>query len=125
MPVQRTCRCGCLRLFSPSVKRPGQEYIHGHNPKLGLVPKRAPDLEPERRLLDYKMALATAQREADDVAKAIDSADDELVPLYARVKALQILKETLSDRHAGIIVTIEALKALIAGKGATAMAEAS
>lgn len=115
-PVTRVCRCGCGKLFNPNFKRPGQEYLYGHRPhSLSLAPKAAA-AEPDRRLLDYRLAAATARTEAAQLVREIDRLDDQLEEARKRVHDLEAAKDLAVDRHLGVVTTIECLDCMISGK---------
>jgi hypothetical protein len=115
--IQRICKCGCGKLFAPPAARPGQEYLFGHKPRTGkalgkpVVPTRA-----ERHTLDYKLALAAAQREMRGLEATIDALDDKIVPLQKQLGELQREKDALHDRHLTLAATAEALDAAATGK---------
>ena len=114
--TSRICRCGCGESFTPNPKHPGQEYKYGHKPKdeprakrLGVEPPR----EKERALLDYRLTAATLRRQIELLDKEIDGLDDEIDLARKTVAAAQARKDWAVDRHAGMIVAVQTLEALI------------
>jgi hypothetical protein len=120
LPVTRVCKCGCRQTFHPSVKRPGQEHIHGHKPKpagaIALVKTSTPDLESSRARLDYKMALAIARREVDGLNREIDMMDDVIATQRGALDELLAGKDLLVSRHLTLSVSINALDAVVSGR---------
>jgi hypothetical protein len=116
--VSRLCKCGCGRTFEPSHRRPGQEYFYGHKPQsqrqspkgLKLVP---PKPDAERRILDYRLALASAQREQAEVAARIDALDEQMEMCRQAIAGLQAEKDAADERHRIVTETIAALSAAI------------
>lgn len=116
--VSRPCKCGCGRTFEPSHRRPGQEYFYGHKPQsqrqspkgLTLVP---PKLDTERRVLDYRLAWASAQREQAEVAARIDTLDEQMEMCREAIAGLQAEKDAADERHRIITEIVAALNAAI------------
>jgi hypothetical protein len=102
--VSRPCKCGCGRTFEPSHRRPGQEYFYGHKP---------PKLDTERRVLDYRLAWASAQREQAEVAARIDTLDEQMEMCRKAFAGLQAEKDAADERHRIITEIVAALNAAI------------
>jgi hypothetical protein len=122
MPVRRACKCGCGATFMPPVKKPGQEYLFGHKTASGNAPKakiKATTLgrtETDRRALDYRMALASAQRELKEIEASIDKADNEMVQLLTELHYREKQKEDLTEKHLNLATTVQVLSALVEGR---------
>ncbi|HEY1767780.1 MAG TPA: hypothetical protein VGG26_08995 [Terracidiphilus sp.] len=121
--VRRVCKGGCGGFFTPPASRPGQEYIHGHKHgcATATLPKKAAAAplgrnEDERRMLDYRLALATMRRETAEVVKEIDGVDDQIELLRVNLDDLDGRKELLTERHLNLTSTMMALEALSTGK---------
>lgn len=121
----RLCACNCGERFTPPASRPGQMYIFGHKPlelREKVYPRRAvtgqapPQTSKERKSLDYRLALGTAERELKDLGDRIEAVDNQLIPIYIAKRELEERKDTLHAMHITVAGAIEFLKALAAGE---------
>lgn len=133
--VTRICRCGCLQTFTPTPKRPGQQYKYGHKLHAGgkrTLPNAAVLSQPrakkeedtrdgERRALNYKLALMAVRREIELCDREIETADDEaelirvekIRPLQAAIAEILDRKDQTVERHAQLTATAKDLETLI------------
>lgn len=123
--LSRLCKGGCGATFTPPASRPGQEYVHGHKNGCGKERRRvvkpaqaatAARGEEDRHALNYKFALQSAERQAEDLATQIDHVDDEIERLHEDLRALVRHKEMLTEKHLTVSRTAETLRILVEGK---------
>jgi chromosome segregation ATPase len=117
--VRRLCKGGCGQWFTPPPSRPGQEYVHGHKNGCAAAAdhsKPSDHDEAARRILDYRMALASVRRELADVEQQIDKTDDAIELLRRELHAQDSQKEKLTERHLNLSSSAMALEALTTGK---------
>ena len=123
--VTRQCACGCEKTFEVPGKRPGRRYAYGHKPKAGSGAARTEQQmlaehaaksftdAGKRRVLNYRMALDSAQRELDLVTAEIENVDEQMERLRMQLSNCDGFKAACVDRHAALRGTVEYLQALI------------
>lgn len=120
--VSRLCACNCGERFTPTAKMPGRQYIYGHKPSGVGAPKRdvpaGPVNDGPRRMLDYRLALATIQRELKIVEGEIELCDDRLETCREESRKLQTVKDAAVERHGTLSQTAAGLQALIGNQPA-------
>lgn len=112
--VRRICKCGCGQQFSPNLKRPGQQYLYVHKPKAVAVSVDTARAAPEtrRRVLNYRLALDSAERELPEVEAEIEKLDDQAAELRQQIDVLLARKDVLVQRHLQLRTAIEQLSPL-------------
>jgi len=119
--IKRVCRCGCGESFAPPASRPGQEYKHRHKgggaaaqPKSGPKLITAPDVK-QRRTLDYRLALSTANAERNYLESEIEALDEQMNLLRDQIAVAQKKKDALVERHLVISTAISVLTNAVDG----------
>jgi len=116
--ITRPCACKCGRTFTPAPNRPGQQYMYGHKPRGTAKPAPTPKpaeapSDGARRILDYRLTLATLQRELKIVDGEIELVDDQLESCREESRKLQTIKDAAVERHGTLSQAADALQALI------------
>lgn len=109
--IVRTCACapGCDKKFTVNPRRPGQQYFYGHKPatvarltRWSAPPAPKAAQNPERHLLDYRLARKTAGAELELLDRQIEAVDDEMEALRKHIAEAQARKDEIVSRHGRI-----------------------
>lgn len=125
--TQKVCQCkpDCGVIYLPTSH--AQRYAPGHAPTntpkkpmpvqqsgwpVAAQPSPAAPHTRQNPMLDYKLALATAQKELETLTKEIDDADNEMEGFRAGIASMQMIKDKAVQRHEDVSACIDALKIL-------------
>ena len=111
MVIRRTCACGCGQSFIVPRGKPGWSYLRGHKPKPDK-PKGSPVVQGKRSVLDYRIALKTAEAELARTTVELEAIDEALATARQKIEQLDREKENVHARHLTLSAAIECLKAL-------------
>lgn len=106
------CSENCKTLFVPTSA--AQKYAPGHNTPKPPKPKvDKPKINREEPIINYRIALDTAEKELVALDKEIEDADNEMEGFRAGIASMQMVKDAAVVRHERVVATIEVLKNLL------------